>query len=78
VPGFALLYYLQQRGLLTEADSDADLRMAAHLGSAGAGPDRLAAAEPEPVVARIGVAAVLVTLAVRAIRNVFAPGSRRG
>jgi cytochrome d ubiquinol oxidase subunit II len=78
VPGFALLYYLQQRGLLTEADSDADLRMAAHLGSAGVGPDQLAAAEPEPVVARIGVAAVLVTLAVRAIRNVFSPGSRRG
>jgi cytochrome d ubiquinol oxidase subunit II len=77
VPGFALLYYLQQRGLLTEAESDADLRMAAHLGSAGGGSDRAPAAPPEPVAARIGVAAVLVTLAVRAIRNVFAPGSRR-
>jgi len=78
VPGFALLYYLQQRGLLTEAESDAELRMAAHLGSAGGGPDRPGAVSPEPVVARIGVAAVLVTLAVRAIRNVFAPGSRQG
>ena len=76
VPGFALLYYLQQRGLLTEADSDDDLRLAAHLGSAAPGPT--AAVEPEPVGARIGVAAVLVALAVRAIRNVFAPGSRRG
>ena len=82
VPGFALLYYLQQRGLLTEAESDADLRLAADLrgagGGAGAGPDRPGAVEREPVGARIGVAAVLVTLAVRAIRNVFAPGSRRG
>ena len=63
-------------GLLTEADSDADLRLAAHLGSPAPGPT--AAVEPEPVGARIGVAAVLVALAVRAIRNVFAPGSRRG
>ena len=78
VPGFALLYYLQQRGMLTEADSDADLRMAAHLRGAGDGPGRPAAVEPEPVGARIGVAAVLVALAVRAIRNVFAPGSRQG
>jgi cytochrome d ubiquinol oxidase subunit II len=78
VPGFALLYFLQQRGLLTEAESDADLRLAADLRGAGAGPDRPGAVEPEPVGARIGVAAVLVTLAVRAIRNVFAPGSRRG
>ena len=76
MPGFALLYYLQQRGLLTEADSDADLRLAAHLRSPAPGPT--AAVEPEPVGARIGVAAVLVALAVRAIRNVFAPGSRRG
>jgi cytochrome d ubiquinol oxidase subunit II len=76
VPGFALLYYLQQRGLLTEAESDADLRLAAHLGSAA--PARATAVEPEPVGARIGVAAVLVALAIRAIRNVFAPGSRRG
>ena len=76
VPGFALLYYLQQRGLLTEADSDADLRLAAHLRSPAPGPT--AAVEPEPVGARIGVAAVLVALAVRAIRNVFAPGSGRG
>jgi cytochrome bd ubiquinol oxidase subunit II len=75
VPGFALLYYLQQRGLLTEAESDADLRLAADLGSAGPG-GQTAAAPPEPVGARIGVAAVLVALAVRAIRNVFAPGGR--
>ena len=76
VPGFALLYFLQQRGLLTEADSDDDLRLAGHVGSAAPGP--AAAVEPEPVGARIGVAAVFVALAVRAIRNVFAPGSRRG
>ena len=75
VPGFALLYYLQQRGLLTESESDADLRLAADLGSAGPGGPT-AAAPPEPVGARIGVAAVLVALAIRAIRNVFAPGGR--
>ena len=44
VPGFALLYYLQQRGLLTEAESDADLRLAADLGSARPG-----AARPRPL-----------------------------
>jgi cytochrome bd ubiquinol oxidase subunit II len=76
VPGFALLYYLQQRGLLTEAESDADLRLAAHLRPTGPG-GQTSAAPPEPIVARIGVAAVLVALAIRAIRNVFAPGSRR-
>jgi cytochrome d ubiquinol oxidase subunit II len=76
VPGFALLYYLQQRGLLTEAESDADLRLAAHLRPAGPG-GQTSAAPPEPVGARIGVAAVLVALAIRAIRNVFAPGTRR-
>jgi cytochrome d ubiquinol oxidase subunit II len=76
VPGFALLYYLQQRGLLTESESDADLRLAGHLRPDG--PAGQAAATPrEPIGARIGVAAVLVALAARAIRNVFAPGPRR-
>jgi cytochrome bd ubiquinol oxidase subunit II len=75
VPGFALLYYLQQRGLLTESESDADVRVAARLNAAA--PAAATAAEPEPVGARIGVAAVLTALAVRAIKNVFAPGSRR-
>lgn len=48
-PGFALLYFLQQRRVLTAAESDADLRLAAQLeqappsqparGRAGADPD---------------------------------------
>ena len=76
VPGFALLYYLQQRGLLTESESDADVRVAAHLNAAAPAP--AAVAERQPVGARIGVAAVLTALAVRAIRNVFTPRTRRG
>ena len=34
VPAFALLYFLQQRHMLTAAESEADLRLAAQLGHA--------------------------------------------
>lgn len=64
VPGFALLYYLQQRRMLTAADTDADLRLAAQLGCAV--PDRPAAATV-PVGTRMTTALVLVILAIRAI-----------
>jgi cytochrome d ubiquinol oxidase subunit II len=76
VPGFALLYYLQQRRMLTEAESDADLRLAAHLGQAG--PRQPAAVSPAPVGTRIGVAVVLVMLTIRSIKNLFSPGDRVG
>jgi cytochrome bd ubiquinol oxidase subunit II len=73
-PGFALLYFLQQRRLLAAAESDADLRLAAQPGPAG--PARPAAA---PAAAGTGVttALVLAVLAIRAIRDVLAPSRRR-
>jgi cytochrome bd ubiquinol oxidase subunit II len=75
-PGFALLYFLQQRRLLTAAESDTDLRLAARLEPAIRGQP---AAAPAPAAARMTTALVLAVLAVKAIRNVFSPshpGSR--
>lgn len=73
VPGFAVLYILEQRRLLTAAGSDADLRLAAHLEPAIPGRTPPAAA---PAAARMSTALVLTLLAVRAIRNVFAASAR--
>jgi hypothetical protein len=73
-PGFALLYFLQQRRLLTEADSDADLRLSAELEPAF--PGRRATA-PESTGTRMTTAVVLGMLAIRAIRDVFSPSRRR-
>jgi len=72
-PGFALLYYLQQRRLLTAADTDADLRLAAQLEQGLPGPH---AAAPAPPGTRMTTAVVLAMLAVRAIKNVFSPTHR--
>jgi len=72
-PGFALLYYLQQHRLLTAADTDADLRLAAELGQSAPGQ---AAAGP-PATARITTALVLVILAIRAIRDLFSSPRRQ-
>jgi cytochrome bd ubiquinol oxidase subunit II len=72
-PGFALLYFLQQRRLLTAADSDADLRLAAQLQQAV--PGRTATA-PASTAARLTTAAVFAVLAIKAIRNVFSPARR--
>jgi cytochrome bd ubiquinol oxidase subunit II len=76
-PGFALLYYLQQHRLLTAAESDADLRMAAHLeptfpGRPATGP----ATAPASAATRMTTALVLAALAIRAIRDVFSPPRR--
>ena len=73
-PGFALLYYLQQRRMLTEADTDADLRLAAQLGPAL--PGRPAAA-PAPAGRRMATALVLALLAIRVIKDVFSSPRRR-
>jgi cytochrome d ubiquinol oxidase subunit II len=67
-PGFALLYFLQQRGMLTEAGTDAQLRLAAELQPAH--PGRPPAA-PASAGTRVMTALVLVMLAIKAIRNVF-------
>jgi hypothetical protein len=71
-PGFAVLYLMQQRGLLTEADSDSHLRQAAHLEQDLA---RQPIAAPPPAERRAATALVVAMLAIRAIRNVLS--SRR-
>jgi cytochrome bd ubiquinol oxidase subunit II len=67
-PAFALLYFLQQRRMLTATDTDADLRLAARLEPAV--PSQPAAA-PASAGTRIMTALVLVMVAIRAIRDVF-------
>ena len=74
VPGFALLYFLQQRRMLTAADTDADLRLAAQLEQTLPGQP---AAAPAPAGARMMTALVLVMVAIRAIRDLFSRSHRR-
>jgi cytochrome bd ubiquinol oxidase subunit II len=73
-PGFVLLYFLQQRRLLTAEGSDADLRLAAQLEPAVPGQ---AAAARAPARAGAATALVLAVLAVRAIRDALSPSRRR-
>jgi cytochrome bd ubiquinol oxidase subunit II len=72
-PGFAILYYLQQRRMLSVADSDADLRLAARLQPAIPGQPAGALA---PARAGKTTALVLAVVAIKAIRDAFS-GSRR-
>lgn len=73
-PGFALLYYLQQRRLLTAHESDADLRLAAQLEPAIPGQP---VASPARARGGITTALVLAVLAIKAIKDAFAQrGSR--
>jgi len=74
VPAFAFLYFLQQRRVLTAAETDAGLRLAAHLEQA---PPSHAAAAPPPTGARMTRALVLVVLAIRVIRDAFSRSHRR-
>jgi len=73
-PGFALLYFLQQRRMLTEAESDASLRLAAQPEPA---PPGQPAAAPAPAGTRITTALVLAMVAIRAIRDAFSRTHRR-
>ena len=75
-PGFALLYFLQQRRMLTAADSDADLRLAAQLQQALPGRPAIATA-PASAATRATTALVFAMLAIRAIKNVFSPARRQ-
>jgi cytochrome bd ubiquinol oxidase subunit II len=74
VPAFALLYFLQQRRVLTAAESDAGLRLAAQLEQASPGQP---AAAPAPASTRRTRTLVLVVLAIRVIRDVFSRSHRR-
>ena len=73
-PGFVLLYVLQQRRVLTAAETDADLRQATQLGQALRGQPALA---PVSAATRSTTALVLALLAIRAIREVFSRLRRR-
>jgi hypothetical protein len=70
-PGFALLYFLQQRRLLATAATDVELRLAARLEQAL--PGQPASAAPASTAVRLTTALVLAVLAIRAIRDVFSP-----
>jgi cytochrome d ubiquinol oxidase subunit II len=74
VPGFALLYFLQQRRWLTATETDSDLRLAAQLEQARPGHP---AAVPPSAGTRTTTALVLAMLAVRAIKEVFSPPHRQ-
>jgi cytochrome bd ubiquinol oxidase subunit II len=73
-PGFALLYYLQQRRMLTASETDADLRLAAQLEDGH--PAKLVAA-PAPTGNRIATALALALVAIKSIRYVLSPRDRR-
>lgn len=68
-PGFALLYFLQQRRMLTAAQTDAELRLAAQPGQE---LPRQPATAPPPKATRMTTALVLAVLAIKAIRDAFA------
>jgi len=71
VPGFAILYFLQQRRLLTAHESDAELRLAAQLKPAI--PGQPTAAAEAPAATGMAKSLVLTVVIIRAIRNVFSP-----
>jgi cytochrome d ubiquinol oxidase subunit II len=73
-PGFALLYFLQQRRMLTAHETDADLRLAAQLEQAPPGQPAVVQA---PLGSRITTALVLALLAIKAIKDVFSRSGRQ-
>jgi cytochrome d ubiquinol oxidase subunit II len=72
-PGFAILYYLQQRGFLTAADSDAELRQAAQLEPAVPGQH---AGAPARTASRTTTRLVLAVVVIKSIRSIFRPARR--
>jgi cytochrome bd ubiquinol oxidase subunit II len=73
-PGFALLYWLQQRHMLAAAETDADLRLAAQPQQVVPGQR---APAPAPAGTAVTTALVLAVLAIRAIRDVLSSSRRR-
>ncbi|MBO0771424.1 MAG: cytochrome d ubiquinol oxidase subunit II [Actinobacteria bacterium] len=74
-PAFGLLYRLQQRRLLTHAESDAELRRDAQLTRARAASRPPAARTP--ALPRITTSLVLAAVAIKAIKDLFSPPRRR-
>jgi cytochrome d ubiquinol oxidase subunit II len=75
-PAFGLLYWLQQRGLLAQAESATQLRQAARL--APGPPGGQAPAAPRPATSRLTTALVLAVVAIKAIKDLFSSSRRPG
>jgi len=73
-PAFAFLYILQQRRMLTAAESDADLRLATQLEQA---PPSQPAAVPPPAGTAKTTALVLAIVAIKVIRDALSRSHRR-
>ncbi|MDR0346428.1 MAG: cytochrome d ubiquinol oxidase subunit II [Nocardiopsaceae bacterium] len=74
-PAFGLLYWLQQRRLLTHPESDTELRRGAQLAAARAGGQPPTA--PAPAAPRITTSLVLAAVAIKAIKDLFSRPRRR-
>jgi cytochrome d ubiquinol oxidase subunit II len=75
-PAFGLLYWLQQRGMLAQAESATHLRQAARL--APGPPGGQAPAAPGPAASRLTTALVLALVAIKAIKDLFSASRRPG
>ena len=74
-PAFGLLYWLQQRRLLTHPESDTELRRGAQLAPARTGGQPPAGRAP--AAPRITTSLVLAAVAIKAIKDLFSPPRRR-
>ena len=73
-PAFGLLYWLQQRGMLTHAETTTELRQAAHLTHAPPGGQMAGA--PASATSKLTMALVLALLVIKAIKDMFSPSHR--
>jgi hypothetical protein len=73
-PAFGLLYWLQQRGMLTHTETATELRQAAHLTHAP--PGRHESAAPAPGASQLTMTLVLALLVIKAIKDMFSPSRR--
>jgi cytochrome d ubiquinol oxidase subunit II len=73
-PAFGLLYWLQQRGMLTHSETTTELRQAAHLTHAPPGGQVPAA--PASAASKLTMALVLALLVIKAIKDMFSPSRR--
>jgi cytochrome bd ubiquinol oxidase subunit II len=78
-PAFGLLYWLQQRGMLAQAESATQLRQEARLAPGPPGPpDGPAPAARGPAASRFTTALVLAVVAIKAIKDLLSSPRRTG
>ena len=73
-PAFGLLYWLQQRGKLTETETATELRQAAHLTPAP--PGGQAPAGSAPTASKLTMTLALAVVTIKAIKDMFSPSRR--